>query len=411
MDPLQVAEEVVESSPNKLEDIYRLLAEGSFPSSFCSIKKKNLKRYARKFTLEGGCLYYVGPKKEEKREVVIDPEKRRHIFLESHLSDSGHHLGQKKTVNRIQSRYYWLGVVKDVIDWIKMCETCQNAEYHKTPSKKCKPVRAIYPWEVLGSAVHGPFPPSLRQNTHVITVTDFFTKWTEAVSLPRNDALSVAKAFSTIFYRFGSAKNIYINQSWDFCEEVSRKLGEKWNILQIMTASHTSEHTGLDDRTYNELKSSIKNMVTEHQRDWDEHLDQVLFEFRTSVNPVTNYTPFYLMFHRDIQPSPMTRTEEANRHAPMSQSNDDLLLYLSGMQEQRKAVREMVLANLSAAENQERKIVDRSQKTSQPVTSMVQDHLFGEKPLKKFRHDPLMAFKFETVLHTGENSPVVENTG
>lgn len=59
MEPLQVAEEVVESSPNKLEDIYRLLAEGSFPSSFCSIKKKNLKRYARKFILEGQMILFL----------------------------------------------------------------------------------------------------------------------------------------------------------------------------------------------------------------------------------------------------------------------------------------------------------------------------------------------------------------
>mgnify|MGYP001852124295 CR=1 FL=1 len=28
----------------------------------------------------GGCLYYVGPKKEEKREVIVDPERRRQVF-------------------------------------------------------------------------------------------------------------------------------------------------------------------------------------------------------------------------------------------------------------------------------------------------------------------------------------------
>jgi len=66
----------------------------------------------------GGCLYYVGPKKEEKREVIVDPERRRQVFLESHFTEIGNHLGQKKTVHRIQSRYYWLGIVKDVVDWV-----------------------------------------------------------------------------------------------------------------------------------------------------------------------------------------------------------------------------------------------------------------------------------------------------
>lgn len=68
--------------------------------------------------IKEGKLYYVGPKKDEKREVVIDAERKRQIFLDCHFNDIGHHLGQKKTVHRIQSKYYWLGIIKDVVDWV-----------------------------------------------------------------------------------------------------------------------------------------------------------------------------------------------------------------------------------------------------------------------------------------------------
>lgn len=61
----------------------------------------------------------MGPKKEEKREVVIEAERKRQIFLDCHFNDFGHHLGQKKTVHRIQSKYYWLGIIKDVVDWVQ----------------------------------------------------------------------------------------------------------------------------------------------------------------------------------------------------------------------------------------------------------------------------------------------------
>lgn len=64
-------------------------------------------------------LYYVGAKKEEKREVVIEAERKRQIFLDCHFNDIGHHLGQKKTVHRIQSKYYWLGIIRDVVDWVQ----------------------------------------------------------------------------------------------------------------------------------------------------------------------------------------------------------------------------------------------------------------------------------------------------
>lgn len=39
---------------SKFADIQRLLADGCFPPSFCSIQRKNLKRYAQKFVLDGG---------------------------------------------------------------------------------------------------------------------------------------------------------------------------------------------------------------------------------------------------------------------------------------------------------------------------------------------------------------------
>lgn len=61
----------------------------------------------------------MGVKKEEKREVVIEAERKRQIFLDCHFNDIGHHLGQKKTVHRIQRSYYWLGIIRDVVDWVR----------------------------------------------------------------------------------------------------------------------------------------------------------------------------------------------------------------------------------------------------------------------------------------------------
>lgn len=54
VESLQVAEEeVVESSSNKLCDIYTFVAKGCFPQTMNSLRKKNLKRYAQKFIIDG----------------------------------------------------------------------------------------------------------------------------------------------------------------------------------------------------------------------------------------------------------------------------------------------------------------------------------------------------------------------
>ncbi|XP_078410685.1 gypsy retrotransposon integrase-like protein 1 isoform X2 [Cetorhinus maximus] len=255
---------------NKFSDIQRYLSDGRFPSTFCPAKKKNLKRYAQKFQLEGGCLYYVGPKKDEKREVVADREKRRQIFLECHFSDIGSHLGQKKTVHRIQSRYYWLGIVKDVVDWIKMCDTCQHAEHYKNMSRKYPPLKVTRPWEILGFDLIGPFPETTCGNTYVLTVTDYFTKWVEAIPIMKKDALSVAKGLATTFYRFGASKDIFSNESRVFCDEGKFEIAHEYRLPEtcgIKTES-IDEFTDSVTEQQNAVKEMvIANMTAAHKRE------------------------------------------------------------------------------------------------------------------------------------------------
>lgn len=58
VESLQVAEEeVVESSSNKLGDIYMFVAKGCFPQTMNPLRKKNLKRYAQKFIIDGKVFF------------------------------------------------------------------------------------------------------------------------------------------------------------------------------------------------------------------------------------------------------------------------------------------------------------------------------------------------------------------
>ncbi|XP_072372491.1 gypsy retrotransposon integrase-like protein 1 isoform X1 [Scyliorhinus torazame] len=365
---------------DKFSDIQRYLADGRFPATFCPARKKNLKRYAQKFQLEGGCLYYVGPKKDEKREVVADREKRRQIFLECHFSDIGSHLGQKKTVHRIQNRYYWLGIVKDVVDWIKMCDTCQHAEHYKNMSRKFPPLKVTRPWEILGFDLIGPFPETTCGNTYVLTVTDYFTKWVEAIPIMKKDALSVAKGLAATFYRFGASKDIFSNESRIFCDE----------------------HTGLDDRTNEILKTAIRNAVNCKHREWDDCLDPILFEFRTSVNSSTKFTPFFLLYNREARLSSEGKFEIAHEYrSPEScgiktESIDE---FTNSVSEQQNAVQEMVIANIAAAHKREKKNAKRKARKGMELSAGEEVFPSNIDPTtKKPKKSHFLSFQIETTL-------------
>uniref|UniRef100_A0A673W2Y5 Gypsy retrotransposon integrase-like protein 1 n=1 Tax=Salmo trutta TaxID=8032 RepID=A0A673W2Y5_SALTR len=401
VDSLQVVaeEEVVESSSNRLGDIYTFVAEGCYPQTMNPIRKKNLKRYAQKFIIDEGRLYYVGPKKEEKREVVIEAERKRQIFLECHFNDIGHHLGQKKTVHRIQSKYYWLGIVKDVVDWIKVCETCQHTERNKNMTRTVRPIKVDAPWEILGIDIFGPFQKTQQGNSSVVIVTDYFSKWVEAFPIQKRDALSVARCISTSIYRFGAAKTVISTQSVDFCDEVTKHLCNRWNVVQRVSAV---ELNPLHDHSSGLLKGAITQVVAEKQAEWDDFLDPVLCLFRTTINPTTKFTPYSLMFNRKtILPS------ETDQETDLYHSKEEVSACMTVMQEQQNSVKQLVIANMNAAYKQEKKNAKRRARNMPSITFKVTDPLFGSgesSSQKKLKRSIYLSFPVETVLATEQCS-------
>uniref|UniRef100_A0A8C6UA59 Gypsy retrotransposon integrase-like protein 1 n=1 Tax=Neogobius melanostomus TaxID=47308 RepID=A0A8C6UA59_9GOBI len=348
---LEVAQEqVVECGPNKLGDIFTFVSQGSFSDAVTPLRKKNLKRYARKFIVEDGKLFYVGMKGEEKREVVIEPERKRQIFLECHFNDVGGHLGQKKTVHRIQSRYYWLGIIRDVVDWIKLCETCRGAERSKNMSRTVRPQRVGAPWDFITADILGPFPVSARGHTHVLLLVDYFSKWPEASPLHRADPQSIAREISTCVFRFGSPKTIACSQSPEFCAQVSRELLETWGLEQTVTSADPLPDCGAPT-----LRPTVLRLVEDRAQHWDTHLDRALFPLRTSMNQSTKFSPFSLVF---------SRTPRFN-----NQSSSDSH-HLRSIQEQQEVIRQRVLENMNAAYKQEKK---KKKRKSHKISSILAD--------------------------------------
>ncbi|XP_056147991.1 gypsy retrotransposon integrase-like protein 1 [Lampris incognitus] len=417
VESLPVAEEeVVESSSNRLGDIYTLVAEGCYPQTMNPIRKKNLKRYAQKFIIDEGRLYYVGPKKEEKREVVIETERKRQIFLDCHFSDIGHHLGQKKTVHRIQSKYYWLGIVKDVVDWIKVCETCQHTERSKNMARTVRPIKVDAPWDIIGIDITGPFPETLQGNTNVLIIIDYYTKWAEAFPIQKTDVLSVARCISKSIYRFGAPKTIVCTQNVDFCDEVTKLLSDRWGLVQKVSPREHPQLNPLHDRTSGMLKEAIMQMVTEKQAEWDDFLDTVMFLFRTSTNPTTKFTPYSLMFNKKVhlpKEAKLNLLDYDVQEQDMYSTKEEVAAYMTIMQEQQNSIKQLVIANMNMAYKQEKKNAKCRPRNMPSMTFKTEDPLFGseESPSpKKLKGSLYLSFPVETVLANEQSCPEVKKT-
>ncbi len=79
---------------------------------------------------EDGCLYYKG------RMCILDNgELKTSILKEAHTSVYTMHPGSTKMCHDLKPHYWWLGMKKDIADYVTRCLTCQQVKAeHQVPS-------------------------------------------------------------------------------------------------------------------------------------------------------------------------------------------------------------------------------------------------------------------------------------
>ncbi len=95
---------------------------------------------------------------------------------------------------------------------IKMCDHCQcNAPQLKTAATELHPVKVLpQVWcLVVGMDLIGPFQPTALGHKYVLTMTDYFSKYVEAVPIPDKSALSVAQGIHKVYCRQGAQSVSY----------------------------------------------------------------------------------------------------------------------------------------------------------------------------------------------------------
>ena len=101
---------------------------------------------------------------------------------------------------------------------IKMCERCQrNAPQLKTAAMELHPITVTSQvWYLVRMDLIGPFKPSALGYKFVLTVTDYFSKYVEAIPIPDKSADSVAKGIYKIYRRQGASVHIITDQGKQF---------------------------------------------------------------------------------------------------------------------------------------------------------------------------------------------------
>ena len=129
-----------------------------------------------------------------------------------HKGDCGGHLFWKTTANKIlRTGYYWLTLFADVYKTFKSCHECQIFEGRKKLQPlPLKPIEVSAPFQQWGLDFIGEIhPASSTQHRWILTATDYFMKWIEAIPTRQAiDSVIISFLENNILSRFGCSNKL-----------------------------------------------------------------------------------------------------------------------------------------------------------------------------------------------------------
>ena len=234
-------------------------------------------------------------------QIIIPRKFRAELIRLAHTGLTGGHLGRSKTEEQVRRRAYWPNWRSDVAAELRRCENCMR--YHRgNPPRQTPlhPFAAGEPFEVVAIDVTGKHPRSSRGNEYIVTITDIFSKWSEAVPVRNHTASVVAKVLvDNVFARFGAPKRLLSDQGPEFESQLFQELCSRLEIEKIRTSPYQPSTNACVERFHRTLNSMLAKVIKENQRDWDDCLPAVMAAYRAAKHESTGYSPNFLVLGRE----------------------------------------------------------------------------------------------------------------
>ena len=214
------------------------------------------------------------------------------------------------------------------------------------------------PFGRIAMDIVGPLPRSRSGNKYVLVVCDYATRYPEAVALKSIDAEHVAEELIPLFARVGVPREILTDQGSNFTSRLLEELYRLLHVRPIRTSPYHPQTDGLVERFNGTLKAMLRKVATAEGQDWDKWLPYVLFAYREVPQASTGFSPFELVYGRQVR-GPLDILKET-WEAPSQGSDESIVSYVLSVQERLAKMTELVKKNLAQAQVEQKQWYDQN---------------------------------------------------
>ena len=232
---------------------------------------------------------------------LLVPSILQPVLIETAHNKWGHQ-GVSRTYSLLKQRCYWPGLHWNVKQYVNKCLDCTVA---KAPTPKVRaPMKHLLAFQPL-ELVALDFVKLDRGKggaEDVLTITDSFTKWAQAVPCRDQTASTVARVLRDHWFTvYGVPSRIHSDQGRNFEGDLIRELCRMYGIQKSRTTPYHPSGNGQTERFNKTLCSLIKSLEHSKRHQWPELLSYLTFMYNTTPHSVTGIEPYTLMFGRRPQ--------------------------------------------------------------------------------------------------------------
>jgi transposase InsO family protein len=284
-------------------------------------------------------------------QLIIPRQLRDLVLRQMHDCILSGHLGRKKTLKRIQQKFYWYDLESDVNVWVAKCTICAST---KRPTKNPRAPLGLMitgaPWDRISLDFCGPFPVTERGNKYTLTIIDAQSKWVEIFAVPDETADTAAQILlNEIISRYGCPLEILTDQGRAFESKIFKELSKFLEIRKVRTTPRNPKCNGQVERFHKTLLAMIRAYIKD-QKDWDLNLGCLAGAYRSTPNETTSLSPNMMILGREVR-SPLEITLYPNSNNKNWPTAGD---YVSSLREKLFKAHSVARKHLEIASNRQK---------------------------------------------------------
>ena len=230
--------------------------------------------------------------------LYIPSHLRKYVIRQYH--DLNGHIGTERCFYTIKSKYFWPNLFKDLHAYINNCIPCQtrNARQIRAPLQETD--IPPFPFSRVSLDVSGPYPESLSGNKYVVTFICMYFGYIECFPTPEKSSSVIAHLIvEEIIPRYECCLEVLHDNGLENIAKQVQDLLSYMKINSVKTSYYSPRSNGLCEKSHSTLLSVIGKLMNENSS-WELLIPQALASVRFAVNLSTGYSPYFLLFGRDV---------------------------------------------------------------------------------------------------------------